>query len=90
MGGSRRIHKIMVLNVMRSPMAFFDVTPSGWILNRFSKDMDISKLYNMLFYPAIGSKYFAKTQTYVALFVITVIGEHKCQVLEYDEILRET
>ena len=44
MSGSKKIHKLMILNVMRSPMSFFDVTPSGWILNRFSKDMDVSKL----------------------------------------------
>ena len=44
--GSKMIHKIMVERVMRSPMAFFDVTPSGWILNRFSKDMDISEKAN--------------------------------------------
>ena len=41
--GSKRIHRSMVKRVMRSPMSFFDVTPSGWILNRFSKDMDISE-----------------------------------------------
>jgi len=41
MSGSKKIHKLMIHNVMRSPMSFFDVTPSGWILNRFSKDMDV-------------------------------------------------
>ena len=48
MSGSKKIHKLMILNVMRSPMSFFDVTPSGWILNRFSKDMDVSKLKSIL------------------------------------------
>ena len=33
----------MLKSIMNSPMAFFDVTPSGRILNRFSKDMDESK-----------------------------------------------
>ena len=44
MNGSLRVHSSMLIKVMRSPMAFFDVTPGGWIMNRFSKDMDISKL----------------------------------------------
>ena len=47
MSGSQNIHKLMIHNVMKSPMSFFDVTPSGWILNRFSKDMDISKLISI-------------------------------------------
>merc|ERR1712106_597043 len=41
MGGSLKIHKKMLNSIMMSPMAFFDVTPSGRILNRFSKDMDV-------------------------------------------------
>ena len=36
---SRRIHDKLLRNVMRSPMSFFETTPLGRILNRFSKDM---------------------------------------------------
>ncbi|KAJ2520559.1 hypothetical protein H4217_001964 [Coemansia sp. RSA 1939] len=36
---SRKIHENMLRGVLRSPMAFFDVTPLGRILNRFSSDM---------------------------------------------------
>ena len=43
MEGNLKIHQQMLTSIMRSPMAFFDVTPSGRILNRFSKDMDVSK-----------------------------------------------
>ena len=35
-----------------------------------------SLVSNMLFYPTIGSKYFAKTQTYVALF-----GPHELSLI---------
>jgi len=38
--GSLKVHELVLKSIMNSPMAFFDVTPSGRILNRFSKDMD--------------------------------------------------
>ena len=36
---SRLIHMRLLVNVLRLPMSFFDATPSGKILNRFSKDI---------------------------------------------------
>jgi ABC-type multidrug transport system fused ATPase/permease subunit len=41
--GSSRLHERMLKRVMRCPMSFFDSTPSGRVINRFSKDMDESK-----------------------------------------------
>ncbi|XP_037524946.1 multidrug resistance-associated protein 1 [Rhipicephalus sanguineus] len=38
--GSRVVHDRMLHRVLRAPMAFFDTTPMGRILNRFSKDVD--------------------------------------------------
>ena len=43
LSGSSRLHGRMLDRVMRCPMSFFDTTPAGRIINRFSKDMDECK-----------------------------------------------
>ncbi|XP_014665405.1 PREDICTED: multidrug resistance-associated protein 5-like [Priapulus caudatus] len=37
---SSRLHDMLFIKVLRSPMRFFDSTPVGRIINRFSTDMD--------------------------------------------------
>ncbi|XP_062901713.1 multidrug resistance-associated protein 5 isoform X3 [Mobula hypostoma] len=37
---SSRLHDELFRKILRVPMKFFDITPTGRILNRFSKDMD--------------------------------------------------
>ena len=36
---SRHLHQRMLVNIMHSPMSFFETTPQGRIMNRFSKDI---------------------------------------------------
>lgn len=38
--GSKMLHNRMLSRVMRAPMSWFNTTPSGRIINRFSKDID--------------------------------------------------
>ena len=43
--GSHALHQSMLDRVIKAPMSFFDNTPAGRILNRFSKDMDEGEHY---------------------------------------------
>lgn len=41
LNAATKLHGTMLSRILRSPMSFFDTTPLGRILNRFSKDIDI-------------------------------------------------
>ncbi|GIY36074.1 canalicular multispecific organic anion transporter 1, partial [Caerostris extrusa] len=47
-----RFHRFMLDSVLKSPMSFFDTTPTGRIVNRFTTDLEI--LDNQLFYQIGG------------------------------------
>ncbi|XP_035760107.1 multidrug resistance-associated protein 9-like [Neolamprologus brichardi] len=40
LNASCKLHDTMYKKIIDSPMSFFDMTPSGQILNRFSKDQE--------------------------------------------------
>ena len=37
---AKQLHLGLLRNILKSPMSFFDTTPVGRIVNRFSKDID--------------------------------------------------
>ncbi|XP_076037140.1 ATP-binding cassette sub-family C member 5-like isoform X2 [Oratosquilla oratoria] len=40
LAGSSQLHNDMFASVLRAPMSFLDTTPTGRVLNRFSRDLD--------------------------------------------------
>ncbi|KAL7753538.1 hypothetical protein RI367_001313 [Sorochytrium milnesiophthora] len=40
--GSQRLHNAALNRIMRAPLSFFDQTPLGRIMSRFSKDVDVT------------------------------------------------
>ncbi|KAG1679917.1 Multidrug resistance-associated protein 1 [Nymphon striatum] len=75
---SKRLHNGMLKSIIHSPMAFFDTTPIGRIMNRFSKDcniMDVTLLQYFQSFSTFGSNLIASmiiiiSQAPVVLIVI--------------------
>lgn len=42
-GAAKALHNSMLFSILRSTMEFFESTPSGRIINRFSKDIDAAE-----------------------------------------------
>lgn len=65
--GSTKLHNMMATSVLRAPMSFFETTPIGRILNRFSSD--INKVDEVL--GRVFSMFFANsTKVFFTIFVI--------------------
>ena len=79
---SRHLHQRMLVNIMHSPMSFFETTPQGRIMNRFSKD--ISGIDDMVprsmtsflrtFLSVIGTMFAITFATPIFLAVIVPLG----------------
>ncbi|XP_054850774.1 multidrug resistance-associated protein 1-like isoform X1 [Eublepharis macularius] len=79
---SRRLHVDLLYNVLRCPMSFFERTPSGNLVNRFSKEIDtidstipqIIKMFMGSMFNVIGACIIILLATPIAAVVIPPLG----------------
>lgn len=79
---SRRLHLDLLHNVLRCPVSFFEQTPSGNLVNRFSKEMDIIdstlpqiiKMFMGSLFNVLGACVIILLATPVAAVVIPPLG----------------
>ncbi|GFR90425.1 multidrug resistance-associated protein 1 [Elysia marginata] len=70
---SQRLHNAMLDSILHQPTAFFDTTPVGRILNRFSRDVDVLDF-------SISRQLRLVLQTFFNLIVILVIISYSTPV----------
>ncbi|GAB1300029.1 Multidrug resistance-associated protein 1 [Apodemus speciosus] len=79
---SRRLHLDLLHNVLRSPMSFFERTPSGNLVNRFSKELDtvdsmipqVIKMFMGSLFSVIGAVIIILLATPIAAAIIPPLG----------------
>uniref|UniRef100_A0A8C8ZR90 Multidrug resistance-associated protein 1 n=1 Tax=Prolemur simus TaxID=1328070 RepID=A0A8C8ZR90_PROSS len=79
---SRRLHLNLLHNVLRSPMSFFERTPSGNLVNRFSKELDtvdsmipqVIKMFMGSMFNVIGACIIILLATPIAAVIIPPLG----------------
>ncbi|XP_038183485.1 multidrug resistance-associated protein 1 isoform X3 [Arvicola amphibius] len=79
---SRHLHLDLLRNVLRSPMSFFERTPSGNLVNRFSKELDtvdsmipqVIKMFMGSLFSVIGAVIIILLATPIAAVIIPPLG----------------
>jgi len=69
---ARDLHNKLLGNVLRLPMSFYDTTPLGRILNRFSKDMDTIDVILPMIFRFWMVMFFAVLSVFVVISYSTV------------------
>ncbi|XP_041812547.1 multidrug resistance-associated protein 1 isoform X2 [Chelmon rostratus] len=79
---SRCLHQSMLYDILRSPMSFFERTPSGNLVNRFAKEMDtidsvipsIIKMFMGSMFNVLGACAVILIATPLVAIIIPVLG----------------
>ncbi|XP_023385436.1 multidrug resistance-associated protein 1 [Pteropus vampyrus] len=79
---SSRLHLALLQNILRSPMSFFERTPSGNLVNRFSKELDtvdsmipqVIKMFLGSLFNVIGACIIILLATPIAAVIIPPLG----------------
>ncbi|XP_063042992.1 multidrug resistance-associated protein 1 isoform X2 [Engraulis encrasicolus] len=72
---SRYLHASMLYNVLRSPMAFFERTPSGNLVNRFAKETDtIDSVIPSIIKMFLGSMFNVLSSCAIILFATPYVA----------------
>ncbi|XP_027879365.1 multidrug resistance-associated protein 1 isoform X2 [Xiphophorus couchianus] len=82
MMASRYLHQSLLYDVLRSPMSFFEKTPSGNLVNRFAKEMDtidsvipsIIKMFMGSLFNVLGSCVIILVATPLVAIIIPFLG----------------
>ncbi|CAF4534461.1 unnamed protein product [Rotaria magnacalcarata] len=78
----RKLHWMILIGILHAPSSFFDTTPIGRIINRFSKDIDVvdSTLPNAF------SQSLTILITVIATLIILIYGSLKIRLIQYRSI----